>query len=215
METTHASRLGDEYSARWMTLRLTANQRDMQRRLFGPEVRHAVPASDASVRRVLDNLRSSPQLASFTFWLVGSRVEPGHPQADVDIVLSPGEGCRPDEQLIVDALRYCREVGLSATEDACVIDPAFRRNGPTRHAVPLPPRAMITTVKLLSPNLARMVAQGHIRAWRPCGDVGVQFMRRAAETGYYRKLPLGVFAGARCRYLRPAVEICTAPTGTD
>ncbi len=127
-------------------------------------------------------------------------------------MLSPGTGFTADDQFVADALRYWREYGLYGTEDACVVDPCFRRNGPTQRRVPLPPDAMITTVKLLSPNLVTLVRQGRIRAWRPCGDVGLQFVRRAADTGYYAKLPLGVFAGASCRYLRPAVEIRDATT---
>jgi hypothetical protein len=148
-------------------------------------------------------------------WLVGSRAQLGHPSSDVDLVLSPGIGFTPDEQLIADALRYCREYGLYGTKDACVVDPCFRRNGPTRHVVPLPPDAMITTVKLLSPNLVALVTQGRIRAWRPCGDVGLQFMRRAADTGYYAKLPRCAFAGTPCRYLRPAIEIYDATADLD
>jgi hypothetical protein len=207
VETTRLAPYGDQDSAIWMLLRLTASQRDTHRRLFGPDIRRAVPASDASVHRILSRLRASPALRSFRMWLVGSRIQPGHPGSDVDLVLSPVTGFTPDEQFVADALRYCREYGLRGTKEACVIDPCFRRNGPTRHRVPLPPDAMITTVKLLSPNLVTLVRRGRIRAWRPCGDVGLQFVRRAADTGYYAKLPLGVFTGASCRYLRPAIEI--------
>ncbi|MGB9302532.1 MAG: hypothetical protein WCB92_02320 [Mycobacterium sp.] len=208
MVTTPVTRCGEDDCARWMRLLLTANQREMHHRLFGPRIRRAVPASDASVDCALGHLRASRRLRTFRMWLVGSRVQPGQCGSDVDLVLSPGCGFTPDDQVIVDALRHCREYGLYGMKDACVIDPCFRRDGPTRQVVPLPPDTRITTLKLLSPNLVTLVRQGRIRAWRPCGDVGLQFMRRAADTGYYTKLPLGAFAGTPRNYLRPAVEIC-------
>jgi hypothetical protein len=204
------TRCGDDTGVGWITLRHNARQRDMHRRHFGPLTRRAVAVSQESVHRALGDLRAAPQLQSFQLWLVGSRVHPGHDGSDVDLVLSPGIGFKKDEQLIADALWYCRDYGLYGAEEACVIDPCFRSAGPQRDRVPLPPDAVVRTIKLLSPGLTKLVMQRRIQQWRQCGDIGLEFVRRAADTSYYAKLPQGDFAGARCRYLRPAVEICSS-----
>jgi hypothetical protein len=191
----------------WMSAWPTPRQSDMHGRLFGPDIPRGASVSDAAVYRILDDLRAAPELRSFRLWLVGSRLEPGRQDSDVDLVLSPGNRSAPDEQLVADALWHCREYGLYETRDPCVIDPCFRSDGPARDVVPLPPRALITTVKLLSPRMMGLARRGRLRMWRPFGDVALAFVRRACDTGYYAKLPLGDFAGAQCRYLRPAVEI--------
>ena len=157
---------GDDISLPWETFRLSAATRHapatLRRRhsAGGTGVRHVV-------QRMLGDLRAARQLKPFRIWLVGSRVQPGYQLSDVDLVLSPRIGCAPSEQLVVDALWFCREYGLHGTDVACSVDPCFRTEGPTRDVAALPPNASITTVKFMSPRLIRLVANGGIRLWRP------------------------------------------------
>jgi hypothetical protein len=198
---------GDDRNVRPMTLAMTPRGLAMQQRLFGSHVDRFGSLSDAKMFGVLRDLRAASELRAFRVWLVGSRVEPGRPSSDIDIVLSPGAGRAPSDREITDTLWHCREYGLFGATSACVIDPCFRRGGPTTALTPLRPRATITTIKLLSPRLASLVTQGRIlKCWR-VGDVGIEFVRRAEDTDYYRKLPSGLFGGFPSPYLRPAIEI--------
>jgi hypothetical protein len=194
-------------SVRTTALRLTSRRLDMQQRLFGPNLRDLASVSDARLWRVLSDLRAASVLQCFRIWLVGSRLEPGMTGSDVDLVLSPRPGPLPSEQLVEQALWHCRDYGLYGTTPRCVIDPCFRQAGPTVALVPLRPQVRIQTVKLLSPRLADLVMQGHIREWRSVGDVALEFVRRAEETDYFAKVPRASFDGSRWPYLRPAVEI--------
>lgn len=204
------NRYGDDRNVRRMVLRLSAREFGMQRRLFGPDIKRLAAVSDAGMGRVLRDLRAASELQSFRVWLVGSRVQPGRSGSDVDVVLSPRAGTSPGDHLIDHALWYCREYGLYGATSTCVIDPCFRMGGPTVAVVPLRPDAMIKTVKLFSPRLARLVTRGRIREWRRSGDVSIEFVRRAGDTDYYGKLPSGDFDGSLCCYLRPAIEILSA-----
>jgi hypothetical protein len=201
---------GGDRSVRRMALRLTARGLGMQQRLFGPDIQGLAPVSDAELGRVLRDLAAASELQRFRIWLVGSRLEPGRAKSDIDLVLSPRPGTVPREHLIEHALWHCREYGLYGATPACVIDPCFRVAGPAVAPVPLRPDVRITTVKLLSPRLAHLVTQGRIRVCRPVGDVAIEFVRRAKDTDYFRKLPRGDFDGSRWPYLRPAIEIVPA-----
>jgi hypothetical protein len=207
MEALGMAQYGGDRSVRRLALRLTARGLDMQQRLFGPDMQGLAPVSDAELGRVLHDLRAAAELRSFRIWLVGSRLEPGRTGSDIDLVLSPRAGTWPSEHLIGQALWYCREYGLYGAIPACVIDPCFRVDGPTVDLVPLRPHVTIKTIKLLSPRLADLVTRGRIRESRPVGEVGIELVRRAQDTDYYGKLPLGDFDGSRWPYLRPAAEI--------
>jgi len=186
---------------------LSVRDREMQRRLFGPHVNLVAPVSDARMGSVLRDLRAAPELHAFQLWLVGSRVQPGRDASDIDLVLSPRSGTVPSEHGVERALWCCREYGLYRGSPACVIDPCFRLVGPTLAQVPLRPDAVIKTVKLLSPKLVHLVLRGRIRHFRRVGHLAIEFVRRAAETEYYGKLPRADFDGSRSPYLRPAIEV--------
>ena len=190
-----------------LVLRLTQRHLDMQRRLFGPHVKRVGPVSDAGMGSVLRDVRAASELQSFRIWLVGSRVQSGTVGSDIDLVLSPRAGIHPSDPLIEQALLYCREYGLYGATPPCVIDPSFRGCGPTLALIPLRQRAVINTIKLLSPRLADLVRRGRIQECRHLGEVSLEFLRRAEDTDYYGKLPNGLFEGSLCPYLRPAIEI--------
>jgi hypothetical protein len=210
MEASRMILYGDSLSVRPMTMRLIDFGPGLQHRLFGPHVKRLGPVSDTDMGRVLRDLRAAPELGPFRIWLVGSRVEPEKRGSDIDLVLSPRPGTLPSDYRIEHALRYCREYGLYGASPACVIDPCFRVGGPTVGLVPLPPRVVIKTVKLFSPRLSDLVARGRIRECRRLGDISIEFVRRAADTDYYGKLPRGDFDGSRLPYLRPAIEVTFA-----
>jgi hypothetical protein len=185
--------------------------REMQERLFGPSAMSPRPVSDTAMMELLGALRQSPALLGFRLWLVGSRVEPGRHTSDIDLVLSGVAGTIPDYPRVEDALRHCREFGLYGTEVSCVIDPCFRVSGPTLAVTPLAPDAAVSTVKLLSPRLAALAVRGAFLRWRRVGEFSIEFLRRAADTDYYDKLPQQDWCGQRWRYLRPPVELTGSP----
>ena len=45
------------------------------------------------------------------------------------------------------------------------------------------------------------------------GEISIEFLRRAEDTGYYGKLPREDFDGSRWPYLRPAIEVTSAVEG--
>jgi hypothetical protein len=186
---------------------LTPRLRAMHERLFGSAVQGLAPVSDAEMARVLHDLRSAPELDSFRLWLVGSRVEPGKNSSDIDIVLSPRLAVLPGDQLVENALLYCREYGLYGGTSRCVIDAFFRAEGPTVALTPLAPTALIRSVKLYSPRVVAVLHQRRIEQWRRVGEVSIEFVRWAVDTDYYRKLPRRDFDGSHASYLRPAIEI--------
>jgi hypothetical protein len=192
---------------------LSARQRAMHKRLYDFHVKLVSPVSDAGMACVLRDLRAAPELQSFRIWLVGSRLQPGRDGSDIDVVLSPRPGTWPRDHVIETALWFCREYGLYGATPACVIDPCFRVDGPTVDRIPLRPEAAITTVKLMSPKLADLLARGRIRECRRLGDLAIEFVRRAEHADYYRKLPRADFDGSRWPYLRPAIEIDPAEDG--
>jgi hypothetical protein len=201
---------GGDHGIRQAVMRLTAPALSMQQHLFGPGIRGLAPVSDVAADRVLRELSAASELRDFRIWLVGSRLEPGRAESDIDLVLSPRPGAWPGEPLIERALRHCREYGLYRAAPACVIDPCFRAGGPTVALVPLPPQLRIRTVKLLSPRMADLVTRGRLPECRRVGDVSLEFVRRAGDTDYYRKLPRADFGAASRPYLRPAIEITAA-----
>jgi len=193
-----------------MGLRVTARTLAMQQRLFGADIRRLAPVSDDGLARVLGDLRAASELQPFRIWLVGSRLEPGRTESDVDVVISPRLGSLPSDDLIEHALWCCRDHGLYAATPSCVIDPCFRVDGPTVSVVPLRSDTRIRTVKLLSPRLAELVKRGGISEYRSVGHVGLEFVRQAEDTDYFQKLPRADFADSRQPYLRPAMEIVAA-----
>jgi hypothetical protein len=185
----------------------------MQRRLFGVDARRAGPVSDAVMWQVLRELRRASALNRFDLFLVGSRLEEGHDASDVDLVLSPRPGSAFSDPQVERALWHCREYGLHAARPACLIDISFRRSGPHFHAAPLPPGAVLQTVKLLSPSLARLVRDGKLPRHRRFGRYSIEYWRTAGEASYYGKLPEQLFGGAPSPYLRPALKVTARSEG--
>jgi len=175
--------------------------------LFGPGTRRTAPVSDAAMRRLLRALRSAPELDPFRIWLVGSRVQSGNDESDIDIVLSPQVGFSVSDDLIERALWHCRSRGLYASNPACFVDPCFRFGGPTMEVVALPPQSILRGVKLLSPKLRRDVLLGRLEVYRRVGRFSIEYSRRAGDTSYYHKLPRGSFGDLQSPYLRPAIEV--------
>ena len=182
----------------------------MQARLFGPHATAPCSVSDTELMDVLRTLRESSTLRGLRMWLVGSRVEPGRHASDIDLVLSGRPVTALSYPRIEDALRHCRDFGLFGAGVSCVIDPCFRVGGPTLTMTPLLPDTEVCTIKLLSPRLAALAAGGGFLRWRRVGDMSIEFVRRAADTDYYDKLPQADWAGEQLRYLRPPVEITVA-----
>jgi hypothetical protein len=186
-------------------------QRHMQSRLFGARTKRLPPMPDGEMWRMLRQLRAAPQLEAFEVWLVGSRVEAGRDTSDVDLVLSRRRSAGAvSDHMIESALWYCRNYGLYAAKHCSVVDPCFRAEGPTLTAEPLPPHALLKSVKLYSPRLRRLVLAGRILEHRLLGRFSIEFSRLALDTDYYPKLPRGSFANGRSAYLRPAIQVtCT------
>ena len=196
--------------APWRGWRATPSLLRMQRQLFGPRARRIGSVSDAAMWRLLDALRAAPELEPFRIWLVGSRVQPGRPGSDIDLVLSPREGFPAKDGDVERALWHCRNRGLYASNPVCVVDPCFRAAGPRTTAAGLPPRAILHGVKLLSPRLLREALAGGLEGCRPVGRFSLEYSRRAGETNYYDKLPVGPFGDSQSPYLRPAIEVASA-----
>jgi hypothetical protein len=190
-----------------MLLRLSPRQYAMQRRLFSLSPTRRDRVDDAGLARMLAELRAAPELAGLRLWLVGSRLDTGMAGSDIDVVVSPATGEQPGHAAIEAALWRCRELGLRR---ACSIDPIFREQGPTVALAPLPPDAILKSVKLASPKMTALMAAGLLREWRLVGEASVAFSRRAGDADFYGKLPIRDFGGASARYLRPAMEVATA-----
>src|SRR5580704_2300786 len=93
---------------------LTPIELGMQRRLFGGCSRRVPAASDSAMWRVLLALRASTEFDCFRMWLVGSRLEPGRHESDIDILLSPQRRLALSDPTIERALWFCRHYGLYA-----------------------------------------------------------------------------------------------------
>jgi hypothetical protein len=197
--------------APWRGWRATPSLLRMQRQLFGPRARRIGSVSDAAMWRLLHALRAAPELEPFRIWLVGSRVQSGRAESDIDLVLSSRDGLPPCDEGVERALWHCRNRGLYASNPVCIVDPCFRPDGPRTTVAPLPPRSILKGVKLLSPRLLREALAGGLEGCRPVGRFSVEYSRRAGDTNYYRKLPIGPFSDSQSPYLRPAIEV--APAG--
>ena len=160
--------------------------------------------------RILGELRAASVLSPFRLWLVGSRIDPGKESSDVDLVLSPRAGFFLSDAIIEQGLWYCRNFGLYAANPRCVLDPCYRAGGPSLAIVPLRPDTVLKTTKLLSPKLAKLVLDGRIPQHRCLGRFSIEYLRRAEDTDYYRKLPSRMFDGSLSSYQRPAVEVLFA-----
>jgi hypothetical protein len=179
----------------------------MQVRLYGPDTHRSHPVSDAVLWIRLRELRAASLLDPFRIWLVGSRVEPCRNTSDIDLVLSPRIGVSLSDQAIDDALWFCRNYPLYEANPSCIVDPCFRHGGPTIDVAALAPDTVRTTAKLFSPQIMFEVLAGRIREYRRLGGYSIEYLRRAGETSYYRKLPRRSFGNLLSPYLRPAVEV--------
>jgi hypothetical protein len=179
----------------------------MQIRLYGPETRRITPVSDAVVWGHLRQIRADVRLDRFRIWLVGSRLEPSRDDSDVDLVLAPRVGYQVSDQAIDEALYYCRDHALWGGDQACIVDPWFRVAGPTLDLKALAPDTVMPGTKLFSPKLMHDVLAGRIVNYRRLGLFSIDYVRRARDTDYYRKLPRRSFDGLLSPYLRPAIEI--------
>jgi hypothetical protein len=188
---------------------LTTIELGVHRRLFGQHAKCVTAVSDSEMWRVLLALRPNPNLDSFRIWLVGSRVDPGRFESDIDVVLSPRAGFPLSDQIIERALWYCRNYGLYVSNPPVVVDPCFRAAGPTVEFKALRSHSILKTIKLLSPKLTQEVLAGRIRKYRRLGYFSIEYCRRAGDTHYYAKLPQRSFEGSRSPYLRPAIEVLT------
>src|SRR5271170_7810401 len=122
---------------------VTPEQLAMCRDLFPAERGTQRPLSDDDMWRTLHKLRSAPELRPFSLYLVGSRVEAGHETADIDLILSPSPGSPFSDLRIERALWRCRAFGLHQTRPVCLIDPAFRREGPSIRVAPVAPERIL------------------------------------------------------------------------
>jgi hypothetical protein len=186
---------------------MTPAGRAMQRQLFSVTAQEIAPVTDAGVWRMLSALRNAPELDSFRLFLVGSRLDPGNETSDIDLVLAPRKGSIFTDVRIERALWHCRHYGLYGATPACLIDPCFRRKGPTMAVVPLRPTEILQTARLFSPKLVKLVAEGRIRRCRRFGRYSIEYWRPAVETGFYHKLLQQRFDGVLCPYLRPGIEV--------
>lgn len=186
---------------------LTPIEHRMQRHLFGVNAKQVAPVSDAAMWYTLRELRDASELERFGLFLVGSRLESGNQVSDIDLILAPCPGSAFSDAWIERALWYCREYGLYRANPPCLIDPSFRREGPSVRVVPLLPGRVLQTAKLFSPKLARLFREGRIQHYRRFGRFSIEYWRQAGETGFYLKLPRRRFEDVSCRYLRPAIEI--------
>jgi len=179
----------------------------MQVRLYGPDTRRSHPISDEALWSCLRELRAAAPLDSFRIWLVGSRLDPCRNDSDADLVLAPKADSSLSDSTIEDALWYCREYPLYRADPTCIVDPCYRASGPHLDLAALLPDEVRATVKLFSPQLLHEVLAGRIREYRCFSRFSIEYVRRAGETNYYRKLPRGNFGGRLLPYLRPALEV--------
>lgn len=186
---------------------LTTIELGMQRRLYGRRSKRVTAVPDSAMWRALRALRAHSNLNSFRIWLVGSRVEPGRFESDIDVILSPRAGFPLRDQTIERALWYCRNYGLYLASPRVVVDPCFRAAGPTLELSALRPHSILKSVKLLSPKLTQEVLAGRIRGYRRLGYFSIEYWRRTGDTNYYAKLPRRSFGGRQSPYLRPAIEV--------
>ena len=189
---------------------MTPDLLHMQAHLFDCDTSQVAGVSDAALGKVLSRLRTATVLDPFRLWLVGSRLEPGREQADIDLVLSPHTAEEVSDEMVEGALWHCRDFGLHGIREpgakpGCLIDPCYRCGGPAVEKVALEPGTVLQTSKLFSPKLAKLTAEGRIEQYRRFGRFSIEYLRKAAETDYYAKLPRCSDTGAS--YLRPAVEI--------
>jgi len=187
-------------------LRVTPEQITMHRDLFPAQSGALLPLSDDAMWRILHELRSAPELEPFGLYLVGSRLEPGQETADIDLILCPRPGLTFSDVRIERALWHCRAYGLCQAKPACLIDPAFRREGPSFGVVPLAPETILQTAKLFSPRIAALIRERRITRYRRFGRFSIEYWRVAGETGFYPKLPQLPFAKEH-RCLRPAIVV--------
>ena len=186
---------------------LTPIEAGMHKRLFGAATKKVAPISDSEMWDFLRKLRTASEVEPFCIWLIGSRIQPGRNQSDIDLVLSPRAGLWPADELIERGLWYCRNYGLYVSRPACLVDPCFRAGGPAQHIEALVPGRVLKTTKLFSPKLMRAVSAGRIRDYRRLGYFSIEYCRKAEDTDYYIKLPTQSFDGSQLPYLRPAVEV--------
>jgi len=185
---------------------VTPEQLAMCRNLFPVKTGAQRPLSDDDMWRALHKLRSAPELKPFSLYLVGSRVEAGHETADIDLILSPRPSSPFSDLRIERALWCCRAYGLHEATPVCLIDPAFRREGPTTKVAPLAPERILQTAKLFSPRIVALIRERRITCYRRFGRFCVEYWRPAGETGFYSKLA-ELPGGEGCRYLRPAIPV--------
>jgi hypothetical protein len=178
----------------------------MHRYLFATDRHDLPPLPDEAMWRILHELRRAPPLDAFELYLVGSRVESARETADVDLILGPRAGTPFSDLRIERALWLCRAYGLYQSTPACLIDPAFRQEGPGDKVEALAPERILHTTRLFSPKLASLVASGRIVRYRRCGRFSIEYWRAAGETSFYSKLP-PLSLDPHHRYLRPAIHI--------
>ncbi len=161
--------------------------------------------------RLLHALRRSATLTAFRVWLIGSRVQPGKAESDIDLLLSPRDGAPVNDGAIELALWHCRHYGLYRADPVALVDPCFRDGGPAQGCMVLQPNATLKTMKLFSPKLQLLVESGRIATYRRTGQFSIEYCRLAHEASYYRKLPYRDVDGVSYRFLRPAIELTSSP----
>jgi hypothetical protein len=185
---------------------VSPEQLAMGRELFTVNRGAQQPLSDDDMWRSLHELRSAPELRPFRLYLVGSRVEAGHETSDVDLILSPRPGSSFSDLRIERALWHCRAYGLHQASPTCLIDPAFRREGPATQVAAFAPERILHTAKLFSPRIVALIRERRITRYRRFGRFCIEFWRPASESGFYSKLP-ELPGEEGCRYLRPAIPV--------
>jgi hypothetical protein len=200
-------RFGADGKVHRIVIALTPVDTHLQRRFFGFDRNRMPPVSESDMGRILREMRTAPDLEPFHLWLVGSRLESGKEPSDIDLVLSPRNGFCITDLIVEQALCFCRNFGLYESKPACVVDPCYRPDGPTRAVAALCPQAVLKSCKLCSPQLAKLAERGLLLHYRRFGKIGIEFFRWAGDTSFYEKLPRQVFEGSPSAYLRPAVEI--------
>jgi hypothetical protein len=186
---------------------MTSEVLAMQIRLYGFKLDEIQPVSDILMWSVLRELRNCRPLDLFHLWLVGSRVEPKRDNSDIDVVLSPRSVALLPDEIIDNALLYCRSYCLYGSTPRCVVDPCFRVHGPSTDFAALKPDSLLKGVGLLSPYRIGELISGRLSGCRKVGRFSLEHRRRAGDANYYRKLPRAMFEGLQSAYLRPAIEV--------